>query len=276
MDFRLHPYSVAPAEGHEKCAPPQGLHATTPPCDPTEVVRRRPPSAQFNKVALSNRPASTTRRCRRSSYTDGGTRVRGNTPRPTDCGCRDDTGRRSVCRGPGRASSHDGTWSSRHAPSIIAMSRSQLVRTSTNSNRSPATIIAFRSGAEICLHFYRHQTLRPILTDSRRLNSTVLMPNPGVVARILTGPHDAHRQDPHLPMRYDTGRPRAVIRLRISQPRTTCPSRIRCQAATGSWTKARQWETERTLFSSARATMCPPARVNGVWPVGGELVRTRG
>ena len=27
-------------------------------------------------------------------------------------------------------------------------------------------------------------------------------------------------QDPHRPMRYDTGRPRAVIRLRISQPRT--------------------------------------------------------
>ena len=43
----------------------------------------------------------------------------------------------------------------------------------------------------------------------------------GVVARIVTGPHEAHRQDPHLPMRYDTGRPRAVIRLRISQPRTT-------------------------------------------------------
>ena len=33
----------------------------------------------------------------------------------------------------------------------------------------------------------------------------------GVVARIVTGPHDAHRQDPHLPMRYDIGRPRAVI-----------------------------------------------------------------
>ena len=43
----------------------------------------------------------------------------------------------------------------------------------------------------------------------------------GVVARILTSPHDANRQDSHLPMRYDTGRPRAVIRLRISQPRTT-------------------------------------------------------
>ena len=33
-----------------------------------------------------------------------------------------------------------------------------------------------------------------------------------------------------------------------------CSSRIRCQAATRSWTKSRQWETERTLFSSARAT----------------------
>ena len=29
----------------------------------------------------------------------------------------------------------------------------------------------------------------------------------GVVARIVTGPHEAHRQDPHLPIRYDTGRP---------------------------------------------------------------------
>ena len=28
----------------------------------------------------------------------------------------------------------------------------------------------------------------------------------GVVARIVTGPHDAHRQDPHVPMRHDTGR----------------------------------------------------------------------
>ena len=45
-----------------------------------------------------------------------------------------------------------------------------------------------------------------------------------------------------------------------------CRSRIRCQAATGSWTRSRQWETQRTLFSSARATVCPPAKVNGVWP----------
>ena len=54
----------------------------------------------------------------------------------------------------------------------------------------------------------------------------------GVVARIVTSPRDAHRQDPHLPMRYDTGRPRAVIRLRISQPRTTslpCPAGLRAR-----------------------------------------------
>ena len=54
----------------------------------------------------------------------------------------------------------------------------------------------------------------------------------GVVARILTGPHEATRQDSHLPMRYDTGRPRAVIRLRISQPRTTslpCPAGLRAR-----------------------------------------------
>ena len=31
MDLRLHSCSVAPAKGHEKCPPPQGLHATTPP-----------------------------------------------------------------------------------------------------------------------------------------------------------------------------------------------------------------------------------------------------
>ena len=52
-------------------------------------------------------------------------------------------------------------------------------------------------------------------------------PADGVVARIVTSPHDAHRQDSYLPMRYDTGRPRAVIRFKISQPRATslpCPA----------------------------------------------------
>ena len=54
----------------------------------------------------------------------------------------------------------------------------------------------------------------------------------GVVARIVNGPHEANRQDPHLPMRYDTGRPNSVIRLRISQPRTTslpCPAGLRAR-----------------------------------------------
>ena len=55
---------------------------------------------------------------------------------------------------------------------------------------------------------------------------------------------------------------------------STCPSRIRCQAATGSWTKSRQWETQRTLFSSARATMCPPTKVDGVWPFNDAWLRT--
>ena len=54
----------------------------------------------------------------------------------------------------------------------------------------------------------------------------------GVVARIVTGPHDANRQDSHLPMRYDTGRPRAIIRLTIAQPRTAslpCPAGLRAR-----------------------------------------------
>ena len=58
------------------------------------------------------------------------------------------------------------------------------------------------------------------------------VPRVGVVARIVTGSHDANRQESHLPMRYDTGRPRAVIRLRISQPRTTslpCPAGLRAR-----------------------------------------------
>jgi hypothetical protein len=53
------------------------------------------------------------------------------------------------------------------------------------------------------------------------------------------------------------------LELECDQP---CQSRIRCQAATGSWTKSRQWETQRTWLSSARATVCPPAKANGVWP----------
>jgi hypothetical protein len=57
-----------------------------------------------------------------------------------------------------------------------------------------------------------------------------------------------------------------IARPRCQETIAGGTSRIRCQAATGSWTKSRQWETQRTLFSSARATVCPPAKVNGVWP----------
>jgi hypothetical protein len=46
----------------------------------------------------------------------------------------------------------------------------------------------------------------------------------------------------------------------------TCPSRIRCQAATGSWTRSLQWETQRTWFKSAGATVFPSPNVSGVWP----------
>ncbi len=45
-----------------------------------------------------------------------------------------------------------------------------------------------------------------------------------------------------------------------------CPSRICCQAATGSWTRSLQWETQRRWLRSAGATVCPPAKVTGVWP----------
>ena len=67
-----------------------------------------------------------------------------------------------------------------------------------------------------------------------------------------------------LPLVRDGRGGRPVTRVQAASD--ACPSRIRRQAATGSWTRSRQWETQRTLFSSARATVCPPAKVNGVWP----------
>src|SRR6266852_8923906 len=43
-------------------------------------------------------------------------------------------------------------------------------------------------------------------------------------------------------------------------------SRIRCQAATGSWTRSLQWQTQRTWFRSAGTAVCPLAKASGVWP----------
>jgi hypothetical protein len=45
-----------------------------------------------------------------------------------------------------------------------------------------------------------------------------------------------------------------------------CGSRVRCQAATGSWTRSLQCETHRTWFNSTGATVFPSANVSGVWP----------
>ena len=72
-------------------------------------------------------------------------------------------------------------------------------------------------------------------------------------------------QDPSA-QRQAPSRPTARDPAAAATP-ATCPSRIRCQTATGSWTKSWQWETQRTLFSSARATMWPPTKVDGVWPL---------
>ena len=45
---------------------------------------------------------------------------------------------------------------------------------------------------------------------------------------------------------------------------TACRSRIRHQAAAGSWTMPRQWEIQRTWLNSARAAVRSPAKPNGV------------
>ena len=60
----------------------------------------------------------------------------------------------------------------------------------------------------------------------------------------------AAARDGRLPVTYDT--------------RTTCRSRIRHQAAAGSWTMPRQWEIQRTWLNSARAAVRSPAKPNGV------------
>ena len=80
------------------------------------------------------------------------------------------------------------------------------------------------------------------------------------------------RRDPDSPLVFH--RDGIPVRRCRTAWRTACPSRIRCQVATGSWTKSRQWEAQRTLFSSARATMWPPTKVNGVWPFNDAWLRT--
>ena len=86
--------------------------------------------------------------------------------------------------------------------------------------------IAWRAADSLSIRTFLDFALHEAPPDHSTLSRT------GVVARIVTGPHEAHRQDSYLPMRYDTGRPRAVIRFKISQPRTTslpCPAELRAR-----------------------------------------------
>ena len=46
-------------------------------------------------------------------------------------------------------------------------------------------------------------------------------------------------------------------RTRPGRSATACRSRIRCQAATGSWTRSLQWQTQRTRFRSAGTAVYP-------------------
>ena len=120
--------------------------------------------------------------------------------------------------------------SSRFVPDITTTGRPQ---------RRAHSLSAWSLGRACCVPVWCNKEAEASLVAGRSAaHGPCREPHPspvsggGVVARIVTGPHDAHRQDPHLPMRYDTGRPRAVIRFRISQPRTTslpCPAGLRAR-----------------------------------------------
>ena len=57
-----------------------------------------------------------------------------------------------------------------------------------------------------------------------------------------------------------TGKTHLALALGLA----ACRSRIRHQAAAGSWTMPRQWEIQRTWLNSARAAVRSPAKPNGV------------
>ena len=61
----------------------------------------------------------------------------------------------------------------------------------------------------------------------------------------------------------ETGPNRGVLAV-FPSTGATCRSRIRHQAAAGSWTMPRQWEIQRTWLNSARAAVRSPAKPNGV------------
>ena len=63
--------------------------------------------------------------------------------------------------------------------------------------------------------------------------------------------------------RREEGRGKRIAAPDQIERQDACGSRIRRQAATGSWTRFLQWETQWTWFRSAGAIGCPPAKVNG-------------
>ena len=64
---------------------------------------------------------------------------------------------------------------------------------------------------------------------------------------------------------WDSTALKAPVSFGIADQATlTCRSRIRHQAAAGSWTMPRQWEIQRTWLNSARAAVRSPAKPNGV------------
>ena len=77
-----------------------------------------------------------------------------------------------------------------------------------------ATRCGRRSSARLARHWTAHIDTTATTAEADVIGGHakhVMVPFQGVVARIVTGPHEAHRQDSYLPMRYDTGRPRVVI-----------------------------------------------------------------
>ena len=111
-------------------------------------------------------------------------------------------------------------------------------------------------------------------------SSAFLVETAGVVARIVTGPHEANRQDhPHLTIRYDTGRPRSVIRLRISQPRTAslpCPAGLRARRPSPA--TLRIWPKTRRSSSCDRRNCQRRTRSKPGWlgPAARQLTRVAG
>ena len=135
--------------------------------------------------------------------------------------------------------SHQPESSQRHLPlvDLLVDTRAALFELAISSGLRVLTTMLEDDRTALCGTRYQHQSER-MASRAGTVPSEVVLGGRkvairrGVVARIVTGPHDTHRRDPHLPMRYDTGRPRAVIRLRISQPRTTslpCPAGLRAR-----------------------------------------------